>query len=208
MKRIATRLIALALVILPPAAAAQPSVRDRLTELAERLVAATVTEDPIVASSLGLERRRQPARDSERGCARGDDRRLNGWKEELEAIARSAGGGLGLVDGNNVRLLRAEFDSQLNELVARQSDRKNYARPALRLVQAIFSQFLHLPIVGRESRRPGRSRQGLGRPGVATGAGAGVHRRRADARDRSPAGCRARSARSSSPASPTSFAAP
>ena len=32
----------------------------------------------------------------------------------------------------------------------RQSDRKDYAGPALRLVQAIFSQFLHLPIVGRD----------------------------------------------------------
>ena len=43
---------------------------------------------------------------------------------------------------------RAEFDSALNELVVREGDRKDYAGPALRLVGALFGQFLHLPIAG------------------------------------------------------------
>jgi uncharacterized protein (DUF885 family) len=138
------------MAILPLAAPAQPSVRDRLTALAERMVATTVTEDPIAASSLGLSVADSHLAIPSEAARAATITRLNGWRDELEAIARS-GGGLGLVDGNNVRLLRAEFDSQLNELVALQSDRKDYARPALRLVQAIFSQFLHLPIVGRDA---------------------------------------------------------
>jgi len=129
-------LIALALALLPPAAAAQASVGDLLTALAERLVAATVTDDPIVASSLGLSAADGRLAIPSEAARAAKIVRLNGWKAELEAIARSAGGGLGLVDGNNVKLLRAEFDSELNELVARESDRKNYARPALRLVAA------------------------------------------------------------------------
>ncbi len=54
MRLIAIPLTALALATLPLAAPAQPSVRDRLTALAERMVATTATEDPIAASSLGL----------------------------------------------------------------------------------------------------------------------------------------------------------
>ncbi|HEY5324218.1 MAG TPA: DUF885 domain-containing protein [Caldimonas sp.] len=154
MRRIARPLIALALAALPLAAPAQTSVRERLTALAERLVATTLTEDPIAASSLGLSAADSRLEIPSEAARAARIARLNGWKHELEAIAQGAGGGLGLVDGNNVRLLRAEFDSELNELVDRQSDRKSYARPALRLVQAIFSQFLHLPIVGREGAVP------------------------------------------------------
>jgi uncharacterized protein (DUF885 family) len=151
LRRIANPLIALALATLPLAAPAQSSVRDRLTALAERMVATTVTEDPIAASGLGLSVADSRLAIPSEAARAATIARLNGWKQELEAIAQGAGGGLGLVDGNNVKLLRAEFASQLNELVARQADRKDYARPALRLVQAIFSQFLHLPIVGREA---------------------------------------------------------
>ena len=131
MRRIARPLIALALAALPLAAPAQTSVRERLTALAERLVATTLTEDPIAASSLGLSAADSRLEIPSEAARAARIARLNGWKQELEAIAQGAGGGLGLVDGNNVRLLRAEFDSELNELVDRQSDRKSYARPAL-----------------------------------------------------------------------------
>ena len=76
--------------------------------------------------------------------------RLQGWKVELDAIASAGGPGMSLVESSNVRLLRANFDARLNELLVRQTDRKDYAGPSLSLIQAIFSQFLHLPIVGRE----------------------------------------------------------
>jgi hypothetical protein len=83
---------------------------------------------------------------------------------------------LGPVDGNNVSCC-APSSNRSSELVARQSDRK-YAHPALRLVQAIFSQFLHLPIAGCESAVQPIST----RPGTTwwrAWSGAGVHRRRA-----------------------------
>jgi len=151
MARIAMTSLALAAAILAPAAApAQPAVRAQLAALAERVLAATAQEDPIAASSLGL-----PGADGRlaipsEAARAATIRRVERWKEELEAIAPRAGAGLGLVDANNARLLRADFDARLGELVLRESDRRNYARPALRLVGALFAQFLHLPVVGRD----------------------------------------------------------
>ena len=141
---------AFALCALSMVAAAQTPTRDRLNKLAETFVAATAADDPIVGSTLGL-----AASDSflpgpseaARALRIG---RLQGWKQELEAIAGDAGPGMTLAERGNVRLLRADFDARLNELLVRQTDRKDYAGPSLTLVQAIFSQFLHLPIVGRE----------------------------------------------------------
>jgi hypothetical protein len=78
--------------------------------------------------------------------------RLRAWKAEVERIAA---GTTALIDANDARLLRDEFDSVLNELVVRQGDRKEYAGPALRLLDALFLQFLHLPIVGRDGARAG-----------------------------------------------------
>ena len=101
------------------------------------------------------QRRRQPAGDSERGRARGDDRPA----ERLEAGARgdrpaapaaasawSTATTSGCCAPSSTRSSTSSSPGK--------SDRKNYARPALRLVQAIFSQFLHLPIVGREGAVP------------------------------------------------------
>ena len=149
MIRIATPLIALLLALLAPVATAQPSVREQLAALAERAVAAIADDDPIVASFLGLPGvdGRLP-RPSEAARA-ATIARLEGWKRELEAIERG-GGRLGLVDANNVRLLRALVDQDLGQLVLRREDRRSYARPALYLVAGIFTQFLNLPVVGRE----------------------------------------------------------
>jgi len=148
MARIAMTSLALAAAILAPAAApAQPAVRAQLAALAERVLAATAQEDPIAASSLGL-----PGADGRlaipsEAARAATIRRVERWKEELEAIAPRAGAGLGLVDANNARLLRADFDARLGELVLRESDRRNYARPAvLGLIATDDQPLRHQPI--------------------------------------------------------------
>ncbi len=152
MNRVAARFAALAvLATLSLAAPAQPSSpRARLADLAERVVASTRAEDPIAASTLGFSEadgRLAIPSEARRAATLA---RLDGWKQELAAIAEAAGSGASLVDANNIRLLRAGFDAQLNELQVRESDRKDFAGPSLRLVGTLFSQFLHLPIVGRD----------------------------------------------------------
>ena len=144
------RWLGLALAACAFAAQAQTPTAARLTRLAEDFIAQTAADDPIAASSLGLrEFDGRLALPTETARA-ARIARLQGWKAELETIAREAGSGATLAEAGDVRLLRADFDSRLNELVVRQGDRKDYAGPALRIVQAIFDQFLHLPIVGRE----------------------------------------------------------
>ena len=122
----------------------------RLTRLAEDFVTASAADDPIHGSGLGLaefDSRLALPSESARGARIA---RLQGWKAELEKIARDAGASATIVEAGDVRLLRANFDERLNELLVRQGDRKDYAGPALRIVEALFSQFLRLPIVGRE----------------------------------------------------------
>ena len=145
-------LLALALTAFGVAAVAETATHERLTRIAHAFIDAIAADDPIAATSLGL-----PGVDGRLVLASEPARaariaRLRAWKAELDAVDAAAAT---LVDANDVKLLRAEFDVELNELVVRQSDRKNYAGPCLRLAGALYTQFLHLPIVGREGARRG-----------------------------------------------------
>ncbi|MDQ6639864.1 MAG: DUF885 domain-containing protein, partial [Pseudomonadota bacterium] len=145
-------LLALALGALGAVAAAQTATHERLTQIAHAYIDSIAGDDPISATSLGL-----PGADgtlvpaSEPGRA-ARIARLRAWRAEVDALGAGAAT---LVDADDVKLLRAEFDGELNELVVRQGDRKNYAGPSLRLAGALFTQFLRLPIVGREGARQG-----------------------------------------------------
>ena len=132
-----------------PAYLRSPTHR-RLTRLAEDFVAQTTAEDPIAASGLGLREAdgRLVVPSEARRAARIAE--LRAWKAELEAIASAAGPNATLSESGDVALMRAEFDSRLNELLVRQTDRKDYAGPGLEIVQTLFSQFLHLPVAGTE----------------------------------------------------------
>lgn len=128
-------------------AAAQTQAHEQLTRIAHAYVDAFAKDDPIVATTFGL-----PGADGKLAFASEAARaariaRLRTWKAEVDAVAAGAAT---LADANDVKLLRAEFDSALNELVVRRSDRKDYAAPSLHLVSGLFTQFLHLPIVGRD----------------------------------------------------------
>ena len=68
----------------------------------------------------------------------------------LDAIKAAGGASISLVDADDAKLLRAQIDERLDALLVRQTDRKDYAAPALSLVDVIYTQFLHLPIPGRD----------------------------------------------------------
>ena len=142
--------LAFALAAFAAHAQAPTPTAARLTRLAEDFVAASAADDPIHGSSLGLSQfdaRLTPPSEAARAERIA---RLQVWKAELEAIWRDAGASATLVEAGDVRLLRANFDERLGELLVRQGDRKDYAAPALRVVEALFAQFLRMPIVGRE----------------------------------------------------------
>jgi hypothetical protein len=149
--RCARQTLSIALCLIGAAvAAAEPTTHERLTRVAETYIQTLASDDPLTATALGL-----PGTDGLIAIPTEATRaariaRLTAWQVEVESIARSAGTGIALADANDARLLRAEFGARLNELRVRQDDRKNYAGPGLRLVNALFTQFLHLPIAGRD----------------------------------------------------------
>ena len=144
-------LLAVALATFGLLAAAETDAHERLTRIAHAYIDAIAGDDPIAATALGLPGADGKLPTPSEAARAARIARLRGWKAEVDAVAAGA---TTLVDANDVRLLRAEFDSALNDLVVRQPDRKDYAGPALRLVGALFGQFLHLPIVGRDGARP------------------------------------------------------
>ncbi len=135
----------------PAASAVDPRpAHERLTELAMRSIDVAVADDPVVATDIGLpghDGDLVPPTEARRAAAIA---RLQSWKRELAAIEQAAGANLSLADADDAKLLRAQFDGQLADALVRQCDRKSYAAATLRLTGAIFTQFLHLPVPGRE----------------------------------------------------------
>ena len=143
-------LIAVASAAVASSAAADTPAHERLTAIAHAYIDAVAGDDPIAATALGL-----PGADGKLAIPNEAARaariaRLRAWKADVDAVAAATAT---LGDANDARLLRAEFDSALNELLVRQGDRKDYAGPSLRLVNALYVQFLHLPVVGRDDAR-------------------------------------------------------
>ncbi len=145
--------------VLCTGALAAPSTHERLTALAQDMVRTSARENPVRATYLGiagldgeLAMPTEAARAAEIG-------RLKAWIAQLDAIRRAAGPSISLVDADDAKLLRARIDEQLDELVVRQTDRKDYAAPALALVDVVYTQFLHLPIPGRDGATAADARQ-------------------------------------------------
>jgi len=136
--------------LLPVAAGASGTTHERLTRLADDVIHTSARFDPMLATALGL-----PGLDGELAIPSEAARaarlaRLQGWQGQLETIVRSAGREMALVDANDARLLAARFTAELRDLQVRRTDRKNYAGPCLLLNNAIYTQFLHLPMPGRD----------------------------------------------------------
>ncbi len=130
-------------------ALAAPSTRDQLTTLAQEMVAAEARANPTFATEMGL-----PGHDGElampsEAARAADVARFKAWLARLDAVRASAGAGLSLVDADDAKLLRAQVQGRLDAL-QRETDRKDYAGPALRVVNALWTQFLHLPVPGRD----------------------------------------------------------
>ncbi len=126
------------------------STHDRLTALSQEMVRTQGHLHPMQATALGL-----PGLDGDLEVPSEAGRVayigwLKGWTKQLEAIQHDAGPGISLVDGDDAKLLRAQIGGELDDLLVTQSDRKDYAGPALAVTGAIFSQFLHLPVPGRD----------------------------------------------------------
>ena len=129
---------------------AAESTHDKLTRLAQDMVQASIVDNPMRATYLGI-----PGMDGQLAVPSEAARaaaiaHLKRWVADLDRIKGAAGKSISLVDADDAKLLRADLDERLHTLLVRRTDRKDYAAPALALVGAIYTQFLHLPIPGQD----------------------------------------------------------
>jgi len=140
--------------LLAATAQAAPSTHDRLTALAQELMATQARLNPMLATELGL-----PGHDGElaiptEATRAADVARLKAWLARIDAVRAAAGPGISLVDANDAKLLHAQVEASLDDLLVRQSDRKDYGGSALHVVGVLWTQFLHLPVPGRDDATP------------------------------------------------------
>ena len=129
---------------------AAPATHDRLTGLAQDMVQTGARENPMRATYLGIAGMDGDLVIPSEAARAATVARLKATIAQLDAITKAAGPAISLVDADDAKLLRAQIDERLDGLRVRQTDRKDYAAPALAVVDAIYTQFLHLPIPGRD----------------------------------------------------------
>ena len=142
----------LALCLLAGAAAADPSptTHQALVRLAQDMVYTTAKLYPTQATALGI-----PGHDGDLDAPSEQARaaylaRLKNWKSQVDASAAGFTARTSLVDKDDAALLQAALLSNLNQLQIYQFDRKDYSAPGTTVVNALFTQFQHLPMVGQE----------------------------------------------------------
>lgn len=131
-------------------ASAAPSTHDKLTTLAREMVQASARENPMRATYLGMPGMDDELVDPSEAGRAASIAALKGRIKQLDAISRAAGSSIALVDADDAKLLRAQIDESLDRLLVRQTDRKDFSSSALSVVEVTYTQFLHLPIPGRD----------------------------------------------------------
>jgi hypothetical protein len=138
-------LIVLACCGLPAAPA--PTTTERLQSLAQSITFGWAKAHPLVATSLGLsDEDGKLDTPSEAENAR-DLAMIRAWEAELASIPLA---GASLVDVDDAKLLRAQLVGYERQYLVYKAYEKDPSGPSMAIVNAIFTQFLHLPIAGTE----------------------------------------------------------
>lgn len=146
MRFIVPVLLLLASSALP--AAPQASTTERLQTLARSMTFASAKAHPLVATSLGLSD--EDGRLDTPSLAENahDLATIRGWERELAAIPLQSAS---LVDVDDAKLLRAQLTGLERQYSVYKSYEKDPSGPSLAIMNAIYTQFLHLPIAGTAS---------------------------------------------------------
>src|SRR5271165_4706734 len=121
------------------------SVSDRLQTLARSMTFDWAKSHPLAATSLGLsDEDGQLDTPSEAENAR-DLATIRGWESELASIPLD---GASLADVDDAKLLRAQLTNLERQYLVYKTYEKDPSGPSLAIVNAIYTQFLHLPIAG------------------------------------------------------------
>jgi uncharacterized protein (DUF885 family) len=131
-------------------AAALESPHEHLVDLARELTETTAHLHPMLATDRGMAGMDGELESPSEAARTAEIEQFRNWQRKLEAIASGFGASTSLTDRDDAKLLAAQLTRQLNELRVYQFYRKDYAAPANAIVGAIFTQFLHLPVSGKE----------------------------------------------------------
>ena len=150
MKPVSTRSLCTALLLTSPLAATAETSHEQLVNLAQDYVYASARVHPTLATELGI-----PGHDGEleirsEAWRAEDVNRHQQWLARLDAITTRFTPDTAMVDRDDARLLRARLTRELNLLLVYQADRKDYSAPGNTVVFAVFTQFEHLPVPGRD----------------------------------------------------------
>ncbi|MGB6431060.1 MAG: DUF885 family protein, partial [Candidatus Acidiferrales bacterium] len=144
-----TSLAALALCAIPTASAppATPTTTERLQTLAQSITFDWAATHPLVATALGLsDEDGQLDTPSAAENAR-DLATIQGWESDLDAIPLDAAS---MRDVDDAKLLRAQLVNYERQYTIYKTYEKDPSGPAVAIVGAIYTQFLHLPIAGTD----------------------------------------------------------
>lgn len=154
MRELRWALICGMLFLLPFRSHGESSAHERLTSLAQDLTYTSAELYPLQATLLGISGHDADLEKPSEAYRAGYIDRLKQWQQRLREISASFNSATSLVDRDDAMLLNALLEAQLNSLLVYQPDRKDYSAPANNLIYAIFTQFEHLPVAGRDGASP------------------------------------------------------
>jgi hypothetical protein len=148
-RRCGSVLLLLLIVLLAPCALsappAPPTTTEQLQALAQSITFDWAKSHPLVATSLGLSDEDGQLDTPSEGENARDLTTIRGWESKLASIKLD---GAPLVDVDDAKLLRAQLVGMERQFTVYKTYEKDPAAPSLAILNAIYLQFLHLPIAG------------------------------------------------------------
>jgi len=125
---------------------AQPSgAGSRLQSLARDMTFGWAKSHPLVATGLGLTDEDGDLDTPSSAARQADLERIRAWERALAAIPLA---GATLAERDDAVLLRAQLTGMERAYTLYRTDQKDYSAPAQAIINAIFTQFIHLPSPG------------------------------------------------------------
>jgi uncharacterized protein (DUF885 family) len=141
-------LVALCALAVPSMSTASPAYGG-LQALAKDMTFTWARLHPMLATQLGIAGYDGTLEQPSEAMRTTDIALIASWQGRLDAIDAANKSQMSLVERDDSSLLRAQLTGLARGYTVYQQDRKDYAGPSNAVVNAIFTQFQHLPIGGQ-----------------------------------------------------------
>src|SRR5579862_916270 len=162
MKRLFTGGLNAALLLIFALPAAAETSHEQLVSLAQDYVYTSARVHPMFATALGIAGHDGELEMRSEAWRAADVTRYQQWLARLDSTTAAFTADTSMLDRDDARLLKAQLTHDLNDLLVYQSDRKDYSAPGNSVVNAVFIQFQHLPVPGRDGATAADQRRAWG----------------------------------------------